>query len=63
MKLREIAHCRAGDKGNTLNVSVIAFDERDFRFLQDHVTVERVRADMLAWSKAALSALNGRALR
>lgn len=44
MKLREIAHCRAGDKGNTLNVSVIAFDERDFRFLQDHVTVERVRA-------------------
>ena len=43
MKLREIAHCRAGDKGNTLNVSVIAFDERDFRLLQDQVTVERVR--------------------
>ena len=43
MKLREIAHCRAGDKGNTLNVSVIAFDERDFRLLQDQVTVARVR--------------------
>lgn len=43
MKLREIAHCRAGDKGNTLNVSVIAHDERDYRLLQDHVTVARVR--------------------
>ena len=42
MKLREIAHCRAGDKGNTLNVSVIAYDERDFRLLQDQVTVARV---------------------
>ena len=43
MKLREIAHCRAGDKGNTLNVSVIAHDERDFRLLQDQVTIARVR--------------------
>ena len=43
MKLREIAHCRAGDKGNTLNVSVIAHDERDFRLLQDQVTIDRVR--------------------
>ena len=43
MKLREIAHCRAGDKGNTLNVSVIAYDERDFRLLQDQVTIDRVR--------------------
>jgi len=43
VKLREIAHCRAGDKGNTLNISVIAFDERDFRLLQDQVTIERVR--------------------
>ncbi|HTD91034.1 MAG TPA: hypothetical protein VK663_10260 [Burkholderiales bacterium] len=44
MKLREIAHCRAGDKGNTLNVSVIAYDERDFRWLQDQLTLERVRS-------------------
>ena len=43
MKLREIAHCRAGDKGNTLNISVIAHDERDVRLLQDLVTIERVR--------------------
>jgi len=44
MKLREIAHCRAGDKGNTLNVSVIAYDERDYPWILAEVTVERVRA-------------------
>ena len=44
MKLRDIAHCRAGDKGNTLNVSVIAYDERDYALLAREVTVERVRA-------------------
>ena len=30
MKLREIAHSRTGDKGNIANVSVIAYDERDY---------------------------------
>jgi hypothetical protein len=44
MKLREIAHCRAGDKGDTLNVSVIAYDERDYPYLRENVTIERVRA-------------------
>ena len=28
MKLREIAHARTGDKGDTSNISVIAFDRR-----------------------------------
>ena len=44
MKLREIAQSRTGDKGNTLNASVIAFDERDYPFLVREVTCERVRA-------------------
>ena len=26
VKLREIAHSRTGDKGNTSNISVIAYD-------------------------------------
>ena len=30
MKLRDIAHSRTGDKGEHRNVSVIAFDERDY---------------------------------
>src|ERR1700750_2261881 len=44
MKLREIAHSRTGDKGNTSNISVIAFDAKHFPLLKDQVTAERVKA-------------------
>jgi hypothetical protein len=44
MKLREFAHARAGDKGNTLNVGVVCYDERDFALLARELTTERVRA-------------------
>ena len=44
MKLREIAHSRTGDKGNTSNISVIAFDQRHYPLLERHVTAERVKA-------------------
>jgi hypothetical protein len=27
MKLRDVAHSRTGDKGNTSNISLIAFDK------------------------------------
>ena len=43
MKLREIAHARAGDKGDTSNIAVIAYDERDYPLLERHVTAERMR--------------------
>jgi hypothetical protein len=46
MKLRELAHSRTGDKGNTLNVSVICYDERDYAYLLQHVTPERVKAHL-----------------
>lgn len=42
--LREVAHARTGDKGDTCNISVVAFDERHFDHVREHVTVERVRA-------------------
>ena len=44
MKLREIAHSRTGDKGNTSNISVIAFDAAHYGHLCEHVTAERVKA-------------------
>jgi hypothetical protein len=44
MKLREIAHSRAGDKGNTSNISVIAYDQKDFALLLEQVTPARVKA-------------------
>jgi hypothetical protein len=44
MKLRDIAHSRTGDKGNTSNISVIAFDAKHFPLLKQQVTPERVKA-------------------
>jgi hypothetical protein len=42
MKLREIAHSRAGDKGNLVNLSVIAYRDNDYSLLVERVTEERV---------------------
>src|SRR5258708_4675062 len=44
MKLREIAHSRTGDKGNTSNISVIAYHEKHYPLLLAQVTSARVRA-------------------
>jgi hypothetical protein len=44
MKLRQIAHSRTGDKGNTSNISVIAYEPEDYPLLLAQVTAERVRA-------------------
>lgn len=43
MKLREIAHSRTGDKGNTVNISVIAYDPAKYPLLEKHVTAGRVK--------------------
>jgi hypothetical protein len=43
LPLRELAHARSGDKGDTSNVGVIAYDEADYPLLRDQVTAERVR--------------------
>jgi hypothetical protein len=42
-QLREVAHSRTGDKGNTSNISVIAYDPADYPLIEKHVTAERVR--------------------
>ncbi|TDN61563.1 hypothetical protein [Paraburkholderia sp. BL10I2N1] len=46
MKLRELAHSRTGDKGNTLNVSVICHDARHYGHLRQELTAERVKAHL-----------------
>ena len=44
MKLREIAHSRAGDKGNDSCISVIVYDPADFDFLRDRLSADVVKA-------------------
>lgn len=46
MRLRDIAHARAGDKGDVSQISVIAYRPGDFEHLREQVTAERVRAHL-----------------
>lgn len=46
MKLYDIAHSRAGDKGNTLTLSLIPYKESDYALLLSKVTVEKVKEHM-----------------
>jgi len=43
MLLREIAHARSGDKGDTAQLSVIAYREHDYPLLVEILTAERVK--------------------
>lgn len=45
-KLAELAHCRAGDKGDTLTLSLFAYRAEDYPRLAAEVTGERVRAHL-----------------
>ncbi|MDR6562409.1 MULTISPECIES: hypothetical protein [unclassified Arcicella] len=47
-KLYHIAHSRAGDKGNTLMLSLIPFKEEDFPSLVEQVTVQKVKDHLKA---------------
>lgn len=44
LRLHAIAHGRSGDKGNRLNVNIIAYDEKHWPILLEQVTAERVAA-------------------
>ncbi|TKA97721.1 hypothetical protein FAZ78_04560 [Cereibacter changlensis] len=46
MILREVAHARSGDKGNTANISVIAFRSEDYALLVAEVTADRVASHL-----------------
>lgn len=66
MKLRDIAHSRAGDKGDISNLSLIAYDSADYALLERYVTAERVKAhfsdivhgDVVRYTLPALGAMN-----
>ncbi len=41
--LSEIAHTRSGDKGDTCNIGVIAWNEKHYPVLVEQVTADRVK--------------------
>jgi hypothetical protein len=55
MKLGRIAHSRTGDKGNTSNISVIAYDVKFHSHLCEHLTAQRVSADFANIVKGAVA--------
>ena len=44
--LREIAHARAGDKGDTAILSVFPLNDRDYHWLTTHLTADRVKSHL-----------------
>lgn len=66
MKLREIAHSRAGDKGNISNISVIAYKQKDYDIIEKNVTPEKVKeyfsgivkGDVMVYKLPKLHAMN-----
>ena len=64
--LRELAHSRTGDKGDTSNISLIAYERADYPLLAQYVTAERVRehfagivrGDVMRYELPLLGALN-----
>ena len=45
-KLHDLAHCRAGDKGNTSTFSLIAYRQDDFELLRQRVTAVAVASHL-----------------
>jgi hypothetical protein len=46
MKLRDLAHCRTGDKGDSSNVSVIVYHLQDYSRIEQQLTEDRIRAHL-----------------
>lgn len=41
--LKELAHARSGDKGNTVNIGLFPYREEDYELIKRQVTAERVK--------------------
>jgi hypothetical protein len=66
VKLRQLAHARAGDKGHLLNIAVVAFHMTDYPRLVRTLTADRVaahladvaRGDAVRYEMPRIGALN-----
>ncbi len=44
VKLEHVAHCRSGDKGDTSNIAVFAYEPELYPLLKEQLTAERFKA-------------------
>lgn len=47
-ELRELAHTRAGDKGNTSDIAVFAYDDKSYNVLKEQLTADRLENELSA---------------
>ena len=43
IRLLDITHGRSGDKGDSANIGIIAYDDKGFEIIQKHLTAEKVK--------------------
>ena len=43
IKLIDIAHGRSGDKGDAVNIGIIAYDDKGYEIIKKHLTAEKVK--------------------
>ena len=53
--LREIAHARAGDKGDTSNVAVFVYDPAHYPAVKAQLTAARVKAELAGVVKGSVT--------
>lgn len=53
--LRDVAHARTGDKGDSSIISLIAYDARDYPLLARHATAARVKAHFGALARGRVT--------
>lgn len=41
--LKDICHARSGDKGDSANIGLIAYDEKGYEIIRQYVTAEKVK--------------------
>ena len=66
IKLIDIAHGRSGDKGDAANIGIIAYDDKGYEIIKNHLTEERVKeyfkgicfGDVKRWEMPNIRALN-----
>ncbi|HXJ49572.1 MAG TPA: hypothetical protein VNF91_10430 [Candidatus Acidoferrum sp.] len=51
MQVKDVAYARSGDKGDIVNVGVIAFDDAAFARLTRTLTPERIKSHFGDWVK------------
>jgi len=51
MQVKDVAYARSGDKGDVVNVGVLAFDDAAYERLRRTLTPERIKTHFGEWVK------------